>query len=108
MPATQTAPIGPSYITITVVDSEAEARNAFVQPGMSAWYLNRHEDVLYVKTGNTYPNPAGFRIFVSRAANIQIWNGCCENVTIRNTSDQPIQVQNANIVITRPDLTVTQ
>lgn len=63
MPANQTAPIGPSYITITVVDNEAEARNAFVQPGMSAWYLNRHEDVLYVKTGNTYPNPGVFRIF---------------------------------------------
>lgn len=44
---------------------------------------------------------------VSRAASVQIWNGCCENVTIRNTSDQPIQVQNANIVISRPDLAVT-
>ena len=66
--------------------------------------------------GNTVPSttmivtPAAVDEYfnVSRAANVQIWNGCCENVTIRNTSDQPIQVQNANIVITRPDLTVTQ
>ena len=33
-----------------------------------------------------------------------IWMGCCETVSVRNTSDQPIQVQNANIIIRRPDL----
>lgn len=38
---------------------------------------------------------------VSRAINVQIWPNCCETVTIRNVSDQPIQVQNANIIITR-------
>lgn len=41
---------------------------------------------------------------VSRAANVEVWNGCCETVTIRNTSDQAIQVQNANIIFARPDL----
>ena len=41
---------------------------------------------------------------VSRAINAQIWKGCCETVTVRNTSEQPILVQNANILITRPDL----
>ncbi|SFU33732.1 hypothetical protein [Butyrivibrio sp. INlla21] len=41
---------------------------------------------------------------VSRAANVEIWNGCCETVTVRNTSDQAIQVQNANIIFARPDL----
>lgn len=44
---------------------------------------------------------------VSRAINIDIWNGCCETVSIRNTSDQPIQVQNANVIFSRPDLAVT-
>lgn len=44
---------------------------------------------------------------VSRAINAQIWNGCCENLSVRNTSDQPIQVQNANIIFSRPDLGVT-
>jgi hypothetical protein len=38
---------------------------------------------------------------VSRAVNAQIWNGCCETVTVRNTSEIPILVQNANIIFSR-------
>lgn len=38
---------------------------------------------------------------VSRATNVQIWNGCCETISIRNTSAIPISVQNANIIISR-------
>lgn len=38
---------------------------------------------------------------VSRAVNAQIWSGCCETVTIRNTSAQPILVQNANVIFSR-------
>lgn len=45
---------------------------------------------------------------VSRATNIGIWRGCCETVTITNTSTIPIAVQNANIVFSRPDLTITR
>ena len=45
---------------------------------------------------------------VSRAINAQIWKGCCETISVRNTSDQAILVQNANIIITRPDLVVTR
>lgn len=41
---------------------------------------------------------------VSRAINVPIWRGCCESVSIRNTSDQPILVQNANVLFDRPDL----
>ena len=44
---------------------------------------------------------------ISRAVNVDIWNGCCESLTIRNTSSQPIQVQNANVIFSRPDLDVT-
>lgn len=44
---------------------------------------------------------------VSRAINAEIWRGCCETVTIRNTSDQPILVQNANVIFSRPDLNIT-
>lgn len=44
---------------------------------------------------------------VSRAVNADVWNGCCETVTVRNTSTQPIQVQNANIIFARPDLNIT-
>lgn len=45
---------------------------------------------------------------VSRSINAEIWRNCCETVTVRNTSDQPILVQNANIIFSRPDLQVTR
>ena len=45
---------------------------------------------------------------VSRAINARIWRGCCETIAVRNTSDQPILVQNANIIFSRPDLIVTR
>lgn len=44
---------------------------------------------------------------VSAAVNASIWNGCCESFAVRNTSSQPIQIQNANIIFTRPDLAIT-
>lgn len=45
---------------------------------------------------------------VSVAVNAQIWRSCCETLSVVNTSTQPILVQNANIVISRPDLAVTR
>ena len=54
----------------------------------------------------------GFRLEeffnVSRAINAQIWKGCCETIAVRNTSDQPILVQNANIIFSRPDLLMSR
>lgn len=41
---------------------------------------------------------------VSRAINVAVWRGCCETVSITNTSDIPILVQNANVLFSRPDL----
>lgn len=38
---------------------------------------------------------------VSRATNVPIWTQCCETFSIRNTSPQPILVQNANLIISR-------
>lgn len=38
---------------------------------------------------------------VSRSVYIEVPRGCCTSVAIRNTSDQPIDVQNANIIIER-------
>lgn len=38
---------------------------------------------------------------VSRAANVPIWKGCCQTLGIRNTSEIPILVESANLVITR-------
>lgn len=45
---------------------------------------------------------------VSRAINAQVWRGCCETIQIRNISDIPILVQNANVIFSRPDLNVTR
>ena len=54
------------------------------------------------------PAAVGEFFNVSSAVNAQIWRGCCETVTVRNTSTQPILVQNANIIFSRPDLAVTR
>lgn len=45
---------------------------------------------------------------VSRAINAAVFYNCCESLSVRNTSNQPILVQNANIIISRPDLAVTR
>lgn len=45
---------------------------------------------------------------VSRAINASIYKGCCQTVTVRNVSEQPILVESANIIISRPDLAVTR
>lgn len=44
---------------------------------------------------------------VSRAVNVDVWRNCCQTVTVRNTSSQPIQVKGANIIFSRPDLVIT-
>ncbi len=44
---------------------------------------------------------------VSRAINAGVWKNCCETVSVRNISNQAIQIQNANIIFSRPDLAVT-
>ena len=71
--------------------------------------------VAFAIDGNTIPTtemivtPAAVDEYfnVSRAANVDIWRGCCETVSVRNLSDQPIQVSDANIIFARPDLSVT-
>lgn len=50
------------------------------------------------------PAAVGERFNVSRAITVPIWQGCCQTVSIRNTSDQPIEVTNANVIFARPDL----
>lgn len=59
-----------------------------------------------IPTSTMTATPAAVEEFwnVSRAINADVWRGCCQTVTVRNTSDQPILVQNANIIFSRPDL----
>ena len=44
---------------------------------------------------------------VSDATILGVWRGCCQTLTVRNISDQPILVQNANVIFSRPDMNVT-
>lgn len=44
---------------------------------------------------------------VSRAINAQVWKGCCEDVSIVNTSGVDILVSDANVIFSRPDLNVS-
>ena len=43
---------------------------------------------------------------ISRAINVAVWHGCCQTFSIRNTSDQPIQVSAANVIFEKPTLAV--
>ena len=54
------------------------------------------------------PTAVGAFFNVSRAINAAVFAGCCESIAVRNTSDQPVLVQNANIIISRPDLAVSR
>lgn len=72
-------------------------------------------DLAITVDGGTIPTtemsvtPAAIEEFfnVSDATIIPIWRGCCQTLTVRNISDQPILVRNANIIFSRPDLNVT-
>ena len=44
---------------------------------------------------------------VSDATILGVWRGCCQTLSVRNISDQPILIQNANIIFSRPDMNVT-
>lgn len=76
--------VGPISLAISIDGATVPATNMIVTPAAVEQFFN-----------------------VSRAANVQVWRNCCETVTVRNTSDQPILVQNANILFSRPDLAVT-
>lgn len=77
--------VEPISVAITIDGSTVPATTMEVTPAAADQYFN-----------------------VSRAANVMVWAGCCETVTIRNTSNQPIQVENANVLFTRPDLAVSR
>lgn len=76
--------VEPISLAITIDGATIPASNMIVTPAAVDEYFN-----------------------VSRAINADIWSGCCESVSVRNTSTQPIQVQNANIIFSRPDLNMT-
>lgn len=50
------------------------------------------------------PAAAGELQNVSTQVYVPVPKGCCQSISVRNTSDQAIEVQNANLTIFRPDL----
>lgn len=62
-----------------------------------------------IPTSTMIVTPAAVEEFFNVSVDkiIPIWNGCCQTVSVRNTSEIPILVQNANITFSRPDLVVT-
>lgn len=78
-------PVGPISIALSIDGATVPTSEMIVTPAAVEEYFN-----------------------ISRAINLDIWNGCCETVAVRNTSNQPILMQNANIVFSRPDLAVSR
>lgn len=76
--------VGPISLTITQNGSPVTGSTMIVTPAAVEQYFN-----------------------VSRAMSVPVLCGCCQSVTIQNTSTIPILVQNANLVISRPDLTMS-
>jgi hypothetical protein len=66
-------------------------------------------DGAIIPTTEMIVTPAAVEEFfnVSDATIAQIWSGCCETLSVINTSEQDILVQNANIIFSRPDMNVT-
>lgn len=75
--------VGPISLAITLGGAEIPASTMIVTPAAVGQYFN-----------------------VSRAINALVRKGCCETLTVENTSTIPILVQNANIIFARPDLAV--
>ena len=63
---------------------------------------------LPASTMTVTPAAVGQYFNVSRAINAQVFRGCCQTVTVKNTSAIPINVSDANIIFSRPDLAVTR
>lgn len=76
--------VGPISLAITQNGTPITASNMIVTPAAVEQYFN-----------------------VSRAVSAIVPCGCCQSITVQNTSTIPILVQNANLLITRPDLTMT-
>lgn len=70
--------VGPISIAISIDGEPLESSEAIVTPAAVDNYFN-----------------------VTSTAFVTVPKGCCFNVSVENTSDIPINVQNANLVITR-------
>ena len=69
---------GPISVAIAITGEPIQTSTAIVTPTVAEAYFN-----------------------VSSIAIIDVPVGCCNNISIENTSDQAIDVQNANLLVTR-------
>lgn len=69
---------GPISVAITLNGAQIPSSNMIVTPAAVGEYFN-----------------------VSREIGADVWAGCCESLTVRNTGTQPITMQNAVIDIHR-------
>ena len=90
----------------TVVYPAAFGANIAVPTGETVGEIS----VAIAVDGTTQPatvmrvTPAAVEQFfnVSRTKDVEIWRGCCQSISIRNTSAIPILVQEATLDIDRP------
>ena len=76
--------VGPISLAIAIEGEPVPATTMIVTPAAVGQYFN-----------------------ISCAVDANVFRGCCETLTVRNTSSIPILMQNANIIFSRPDLAVT-
>lgn len=94
----------PVYNSYTPVLVEFGANIAIPTGGtVGAISLAVEVDGTTVPSSTMLATPAAVEEYsnVAVAGSVPVWSGCCETLSIRNTSDQPILVQNANVILTR-------
>ena len=99
----------PVYNSYTPVLVEFGANIAIPTGGtVGAISLAVEVDGTTVPSSTMIATPAAVEEYsnVAVAVSVPVWSGCCETLSIRNTSDQPILVQNANVILTRSNQSV--
>lgn len=99
----------PVYNSYTPVLVEFGANIAIPTGGtVGAISLAVEVDGTTVPSSTMIATPASVEEYsnVAVAVSVPVWSGCCETLSIRNTSDQPILVQNANVILTRSNQSV--
>lgn len=99
----------PVYNSYTPVLVEFGANIAIPTGGtVGAISLAVEVDGTTVPSSTMIATPAAVEEYsnVAVAVSVPVWSGCCETLSIRNTSDQPVLVQNANVILTRSNQSV--
>lgn len=77
-------------------------------PGAISLALTLDGSIIPASTMTVTPAAANEYFNVSCAVIADVWNGCCESLTVENVGAIPVLVQNANIIFSRPDLAISR